>query len=91
MRERAFWLLRGLLDAQILKLFDGAETLKSSLAEHLRFRHLFRNIYGFDLKWERCQPLAERLGGTFGDLREQIDRFEFFRLYLIGQEQHNFA
>jgi len=54
------------------------ETLENQLEEYLRFRHLFRNIYGFDLKWERCQPLAERMDKTFGDLKEQIGIFENF-------------
>jgi len=54
------------------------EPLERNLEEYLRFRHLFRNIYGFELKWERCQPLAERLHETFADLKEQIDRFKDF-------------
>ncbi len=54
------------------------ETLENQLEEYLRFRHLFRNIYGFDLKWERCQPLVERLDKTFGDLKEQIGNFGEF-------------
>ncbi len=37
------------------------EPMERNLEEYLRFRHLFRNIYGFELEWERCQPLAERL------------------------------
>ena len=57
-------------------VIDG--TLENQLEEYLRFRHLFRNIYGFDLKWERCQPLAERMDKTFGDLKEQIGIFENF-------------
>jgi hypothetical protein len=54
------------------------EVVESNLEEYLRFRHLFRNIYGFDLRWERCQPLAERLGETFNSLREQLDEFKVF-------------
>lgn len=26
--------------------------------EFLRFRHLFRHIYGVELKWERIEPLC---------------------------------
>ena len=52
--------------------------LERNLEEYLRFRHLFRNIYGFELKWERCQPLAERLPETFADLKEQIGDFKNF-------------
>lgn len=54
------------------------ETLENSLEEYLRFRHLFRNMYGFDLKWERCRPLAERLNKTFADLKAQMERFKNF-------------
>ena len=54
------------------------EHLERNLEEYLRFRHLFRNIYGFELKWGRCQPLAERLHKTFADLKEQIGDFRDF-------------
>ncbi len=54
------------------------EALESSLEEYLRFRHLFRNIYGFELKWDRCQPLVKNLGKTLGNLKDQIDRFNSF-------------
>ena len=54
------------------------EPLERNLEEYLRFRHLFRNIYGFELRWERCQPLAERLHETFADLKEQIGDFKDF-------------
>lgn len=54
------------------------EPLESQLEEYLSFRHLFRNIYGFSLKWERCKPLVERLDRTFVDLEKQIGRFEKF-------------
>ncbi|HOM98295.1 hypothetical protein [Acetomicrobium sp.] len=37
------------------------EKLENDLEEYLRFRHLFRNIYGFELKWDKCQPLVEKL------------------------------
>ncbi len=37
-----------------------SENLKEQLAEYLRFRHLFRNIYGFELKWEKCKTLRNR-------------------------------
>ena len=54
------------------------EKLEAKLQEYLRFRHLFRNIYGFELKWDRCQPLVENLDRVFSDLKEQIDKFESF-------------
>lgn len=42
--------------------------LTQQLDEYLRFRHLFRNVYGFTLKSERLQPLAD-------DLPALLDRF----------------
>ncbi len=45
------------------------EKLEAKLEEYLRFRHLFRNIYGFELKWDRCQPLVENLDQVFSDLK----------------------
>lgn len=54
------------------------EKLETNLEEYLRFRHLFRNIYGFELKWEKCQPLVENLDKVLGDLKEQIKKFAAF-------------
>jgi len=54
------------------------EKLETELEEYLRFRHLFRNIYGFELKWERCRPLIENLGKVFSELKEQIEEFKNF-------------
>jgi len=54
------------------------DELKTELEEYLRFRHLFRNIYGFELKWDKCQPLAEKLNVVFSDFKEQINKFKTF-------------
>jgi len=42
------------------------EDILQSLKDYLRFRHLFRNIYGFELKWERCKTLGKRWSGKTG-------------------------
>jgi hypothetical protein len=55
-----------------------SEELASRLEEYLRFRHLFRHIYGFELKWERCKLLAEELKGIFRQMKKQIDMFKDF-------------
>jgi predicted nucleotidyltransferase len=34
------------------------------LHEYLRFRHLFRHTYGYELDWEKLQPLVEQLEMT---------------------------
>lgn len=43
------------------------------LKEYLRFRHLFRNIYGFVLKWEKIKPLCARLDDIFDKLKRSLD------------------
>jgi predicted nucleotidyltransferase len=37
------------------------EPLERALGELLRLRHLIRNVYGFELDWERMRPLADGL------------------------------
>lgn len=54
------------------------EKLENDLEEYLRFRHLFRNIYGFELKWDKCQPLVEKLNIIIKELEEQIVKFKSF-------------
>lgn len=49
--------------------------LAARLADYLRFRHLFRHTYGFELEWRKCQPLVEELKPTFDDLRAQLRAF----------------
>jgi hypothetical protein len=51
------------------------EHTAGALEEFLRFRHLFRNVYGFELEWVRLRPLLARLPGAWQDLRTDLDRF----------------
>ena len=46
--------------------------MKEQLAEYLRFRHLFRSIYGFELKWERCRTLGIMLKKSLKTFRKEI-------------------
>ncbi len=48
------------------------------LDEYLRFRHLFRNMYGFDLEWERCRELLNDVPATFEGLAQQLSLFDEF-------------
>lgn len=48
------------------------------LNEFLRFRHLFRNVYGFDLDWSKIRPLLERLPATWHVVRADLERFAEF-------------
>lgn len=45
------------------------------LDELLRFRHLFRNVYGFELEWPRLRALLERLPAAWKALHADVDRF----------------
>ena len=55
--------------------------LAAELAEFLRFRHVFRNVYGFVLEAERMRPLEERFGAVLGRLTEDV---EAFGAWMIG-------
>ena len=48
------------------------------LDEYLRFRHLFRNIYGFELEWERCRELFSELPAVLARLEQQFTAFDEF-------------
>lgn len=48
-------------------IIDSA--LLQDLKEYLRFRHLFRNIYGFELKWDKIKPLCIRLDDVYNKLK----------------------
>lgn len=50
-------------------------TLATRLQDYLRFRHLFRHSYGFDLEWEKCRGLAEGMMETLETLQAQLMAF----------------
>ena len=52
-----------------------SEKLLQNLKENLRFRHLFRHVYGFELTWERFEGLCRRLKDTFGEIKIHLYRF----------------
>lgn len=54
------------------------EELQEQLGEYLRFRHLFRHIYGFELKWERCKPLVRKLPEVHQKINTKLDAFQEF-------------
>ena len=49
--------------------------LASRLLDYLRFRHLFRHTYGYELEWEKLQALVERLETTQASVSQQLDKF----------------
>ncbi|MDR7443221.1 MAG: nucleotidyltransferase domain-containing protein [Armatimonadota bacterium] len=70
------WLLRGMkreVEGVRPAVIDHALALR--LADYLRFRHLFRHSYGYELLWDRLAPLVEGLEETLRELKRQLDRF----------------
>ncbi len=51
------------------------QKLLKELKEYLRFRHLFRNIYGFELKWERFKGLCLSLPAVLSKLKNNLNKF----------------
>jgi hypothetical protein len=49
--------------------------LHDTLNEYLRFRHVFRNAYSFDLDWQKMSPLVLRMEETFQRLEKALDEF----------------
>lgn len=54
------------------------EELKERLGEYLRFRHLFRYLYGFELRWARCQELLSDLPEIKAEFQRQLQQFLAF-------------
>lgn len=52
-----------------------SEELHDTLLEYLRFRHVFRNAYSFDLDWQKMSPLVLRLDETLQKLGNTLDDF----------------
>lgn len=52
-----------------------SEELAADLDEYLAFRHVFRSIYGFELKGDRIDRLAERFESISKRFVEEIETF----------------
>jgi len=52
-----------------------SEELFDNLKEYLKFRHLFRHIYGFELKWERFKELCTKLDNILKEIKTEIENF----------------
>jgi HepT-like protein len=51
------------------------EALHDELLEYLRFRHVFRNAYSFDLDWRKMSHLVLKLEEAFMQLEQALDVF----------------
>ncbi len=52
-----------------------SEELAAELDDYLSFRHVFRNIYGFELKGERLMRLAEKFDRVSLQLIDEVRAF----------------
>lgn len=72
--------------AKSMPKFRGSvldQALLEKLKEYLRFRHLFRHMYGFELKWDLFKHLALSLKSIVIDLQARINIvFSFLWSYL---------
>jgi hypothetical protein len=55
-----------------------SKDLYNKLDEYLRFRHVFRNVYGYLLEWKRIRPLLEDLETTYNQFKLEIGVFRSF-------------
>ena len=71
---------RDLLHAMTLELagFRPAvlrRDLEPPLVELMKFRHVYRNLYSFDLRWERVRPLGSETLSMWPALRADLVSF----------------
>lgn len=52
-----------------------SEELASELDDYLSFRHIFRNIYGFELKGERIKRLEEKFYKVANTFQKEVKNF----------------
>ena len=61
-----------------------SEELAADLDEFLAFRHLFRNIYGFELKGDRIDYLAKKFKKVSENFEKEIREF----IVILRKELH---
>lgn len=66
------------LDLEEIRPRVISQALAEKLEEYLRFRHLFRNIYGFVIEKERIKPLWDDFVEVHFTFRKSIKEFEKF-------------
>lgn len=49
--------------------------LRDRLGDYLRFRHVFRHAYAFELSWSKMAPLVYGLLATANDVERAMDQF----------------
>jgi len=57
-----------------------SKELVAELKGYLEFRHRFRNIYGFELEWDKMKGLKETMPGVAERFKREIQDFiEFMK------------
>jgi hypothetical protein len=74
---------RDLLDTMALEIVRRRPALlrqetTRQLDEFLRFRHLFRNVYGYELQWSRIQPLLQEMPRAWREVSKDLEAFATF-------------
>jgi predicted nucleotidyltransferase len=70
------WLLRGMeREVEGIRPAVIDHLLALRLLDYLRFRHLFRHGYGYELQWEKLEPLLRSLPETLEEFRRQLAHF----------------
>lgn len=49
--------------------------LREELEEYLRFRHVFRNIYGYKLNWHRMRGLVDQFPDVLSEFQNNLNSF----------------
>lgn len=52
-----------------------SDEMNIKLIEYLKFRHTFKHIYGFQMKWEKMKHLALQLEETANEFINEINIF----------------
>ncbi len=52
--------------------------LREQLYEYLRFRHIFRNVYGHTLKWDKLSSLVKGFQELYGNVETAVQKFIVF-------------
>lgn len=70
------WLLRS-MESEVEGVRPAVidHKLALRLLDYLRFRHLFRHTYGYELEWDKLHLLLERLEEILTLLRQRIEQF----------------
>ncbi|SHI81809.1 hypothetical protein [Desulfofundulus thermosubterraneus] len=73
------------LDIPKLRPAVISKELEAQLEDYLRFRNVFRNVYGHQLQWARMSSLIHNLDCTCKKFAQEIEAFRRFLLRLAEQ------